>query len=275
MNLRRIKHTLLRLTAEEKVIGIGSLVMLFGTFMPWYSVVMSFDKKSLTETGFSGDLGVIGFVVFIMSLISILVLIGENMQLPIPQFGYKREQILFFFLGESFFITLLTMAIYTKRSLDFTEAGLRFGIYLVLLGAFFGALSAFALIQKTKRKEVGEFFSHEQEEEEEKDESLSSVEQVHKAPRPVKEEVVEQEPEPMYFDEDTATGGVEAVEEEEDVFASPDSTPEEEEILKEVKEAPKSQANQGDYFSREAGFGKTEDKPKTRGTGSMGFYEDK
>jgi hypothetical protein len=53
MNLRRIKHTLLRLTAEEKVIGIGSLIMLVGTFMPWYSVVMNFDKKSLTETGFS------------------------------------------------------------------------------------------------------------------------------------------------------------------------------------------------------------------------------
>jgi hypothetical protein len=270
MNLRRIKHTLLRLTAEEKVIGIGSLAILFGTLMPWYSVVMNFDKKTLTETGFSGDLGVIGFVVFIMGLISILVLIGENMQLPLPQFGYKREQILFFFLGESSFITLLTMAIYTKRSLDFTEAGLRFGIYLVLLGAFFGALSAFALIQKTKKKEVSEFFSHEQEEEEEKDESLSSVERVQRTPRIVEEEPVQQEPEPMYFEEDSV--GIEAI--EEDVLVSSDYIPEEEK-REEVQEPPKSQANQSNYFKREAGFGKAEDKPKTRGGGSMGFYEDK
>jgi hypothetical protein len=257
MNLRRIKHTLLRLTAEEKVIGIGSLIMLLGTFMPWYSVVMSFDKKNLTETGFSGDLGVIGFVVFIMALISVLILIGENMHLPLPKFGYKREQIMFFFLGESFFITLLAMAIYTKRSLDFTEAGLRFGSYIVLLGAFFGAVSAFALIQKTKRTEVKEFFSHEQEEEreEEPSEPPSSIERSVE-----REEIIPQEPEPMYFEEDVK--GIEV--DEEDIL--PAST---------VEEPPKSQANQSNYFKREAGFDNSEDKPKPKGGGSMGFYEDK
>lgn len=251
MNLRRIKHTLLRLTAEEKVIGIGSLLMLVGTFLPWYSVVMSFDKKSLTETGFSGDLGVIGFVIFIMSLISLLVLLGENLQLPIPRFGYKREQILFFFLAEAFFLTLLVMAVYTKRSLDFTDAGLRFGIYLVLLGSFFGGLSAFALIQKTKRTEVKEFFSHEQEEE--------------------NEEVVPKDPEPLYFEENIA--GVEAVEEEVSPIAA--ETQPEDDRPEIVREVPKPLIDQSNYFKREAGVEKQDEKPKTHGGGSMGFYEDK
>jgi len=272
MNLRRIKHTLLRLTAEEKVIGIGSLVMLLGTLMPWYSVVMSFDKKTLTETGFSGDLGVIGFVVFIMSLITILVMIGENMHLPLPHFGYKREQILFFFLGESFFITLLTMAIYTKRSLDFTDAGIRFGLYMVLLGAFFGALSAFALIQKTKKKQVSEFFSHEQEQEEDEREELPAPsEPIERLPRNTVETFVRQTPEPMYFEEDAT--GIEVAEEE--VLPASDDLPEEEIPMDEVQEPPKSQANQAGYFSREAGFGKAEEKPKPRSGGSMGLYEDK
>lgn len=260
MNLRRIKHTLLRLTAEEKVIGIGSLLMLVGTFLPWYSVVMSFDKKSLTETGFSGDLGVIGFVVFIMSLISILVLLGENLQLPIPRFGYKREQILFFFLAEAFFLTVLVMAVYTKRSLDFTDAGLRFGIYLVLLGSFFGGLSSFALIQKTKRTEVREFFSHEQEEENE--ESLSSVK---------REEVAPKDPEPLYFEENIT--GVEAVEEEVSPVAT-DFQPEDDR-LENVREVPRTQVDQSNYFKREAGVEKQDEKPKTHGGGSMSFYEDK
>lgn len=266
MNLRRIKHTLLRLTAEEKVIGIGSLIMLIGTFMPWYSVVMNFDKKSLTETGFSGDLGVIGFVIFLMSLISIIVLIGENLHLPMPKFDYKREQILFFFLGESFFLTLLTMAIYTKRSLEFTEAGLRFGIYIVLLGAFFGALSAFALIQKKKNKEVQEFFAHEQEAE-------ATEETVE-----IKEEMTQTEPEPMYFEEDAQA--MEAVEETVEPTAS-DYIPEDE-MIEDVQEAPKKQEEQGDYFTREAGVGNEEslpadrqDKPKSSGGMSMDFYKDK
>ena len=260
MNLRRIKNTLLRLTAEEKVIGIGSLLMLFGTFLPWYSVVMSFDKKSLTETGFSGDLGVIGFVIFLMSLISILVLIGENMQLPLPRFGYKREQILFFFLAESFFLTLLVMAVYTKRSLDFTDAGLRFGIYAVLLGSFFGSLSAFALIQKTKRTEVKEFFSHEQEEE-----------KTEYAATPDQEELERRVPEPMYFEEDLR--GVEVAEEAANL-APVEEIPEDEPI-ENVRELPKTQTAQSNYFKREAGVEKEQDKPKSHGGGSMGFYEDK
>lgn len=251
MNLRRIKHTLLRMSTEEKVIGIGALAIFFGSFMPWYSVVMNFDKKAITETGFSGDLGVIGFVIFLLSLLSILMLVAENMHLPLPRFGYKREQIIFFFLAESFFLTLLTMAVYTKRSLDFTDAGLRFGIYLVLLGAFFGGLSAFALIQKTKKQEVSEFFSHEQEEEREEPSET-----------PDGDELERRVPEQMYFEQDVQP--LEVIEEKEEIEKTP--------------EPPKIKANQMDYFKREAGVEKpapTEENPKPRTGPSMGFYEDK
>lgn len=260
MNLRRIKHTLLRLTAEEKVIGIGSIIMLVGAFMPWYTVVMNFDNKSLTETGFSGDLGVIGFVIFLMSLISLLVLIGENMHLPMPQFGYRREQIIFFFLGESFFLTLLSMAIYTKRSLEFTEAGLRFGAYTVLLGAFFGALSAFALIQRSKKKEVEEFFSHEQQEEDEMEEAETPMEKMEAM-----------EPEQMQFEEDEQM--FETAEEELRPTAT-DYIPEDE-MIEDVTEAGQNSDNQANYFTREAGVETDEEKPESGHHMSMGLYDDK
>lgn len=162
MNFRRIKHTLLRMSPEEKVIGLGSIAVAISVFLPWYQIVMSFDNATEVTNGLGGDLGVIGFVIFLMSLMSLVSLIGENMHLPLPQFGYKREQIVFFFLGQSAFLSLLTMAVYTKRSLEFTEAGLRFGMWVALLGSFFGAMSAFALIQKTRKKEVVEYFENEQ-----------------------------------------------------------------------------------------------------------------
>jgi len=265
MNLRRIKHTLLRLTAEEKVIGIGSIAMIAGAFMPWYSVIMNFDKKSLTETGFSGDLGVIGFVIFIMSVISLIVLVAENMNLPLPQFGYKREQVLFFFLGQTFFLTLLTMAIYTKRSLEFTEAGLRFGVYVVLLGAFFGAISAFALIQKKKSKEVQEFFSHEQAKkgEEPIEEELDG--------ESMEDETAQTQPEPMYFEEDAKA--IEVAKEAVEANTS-DYIPEDE-MIEDIKEEPKSEDNQASYFTKEAGVEDAGKKPKSGKGVSMGFYEDK
>ena len=256
MNLRRIKHTLLRLTAEEKVIGIGAIAMLIGTFLPWYEVTMNFDNNTMTENGFSGDLGVIGFVVFLMSLLSLMVLVAENMRLPLPNFGYKREQILFFFLGEASFLTLLTMAVYTKRSLDFTEAGLRFGIYLTLLGAFFGALSAFALIQKQKKKEVQEFFSHETTEEESEEQP--------------EEEMIQTEPEPMFFEEDR-----QIMEMKEEIVApeSSDYIPEDE-MIEEVREELHIE-KQADYFTREAGIENNSEAPKSSPSSSMNFYEDK
>jgi hypothetical protein len=227
-------------------------------------------------------LGVIGFVIFLMSLISLIVLIGENLRLPLPQFGYKREQILFFFLGESFFLTLLTMAVYTKRSLEFTEAGLRFGIYIVLLGAFFGALSAFALIQKKKNKEVQEFFAHEQEAEDGEVEKAESTEEEVE----VKEEMTQTEPEPMYFEEDAQA--IEAA--EETVESKTSDYIIEDDMIEDVKDIPRDDQNQtgkatkdstdvkgkqGNYFTREAGVGNDEDKPKSGSSMSMDFYKDK
>lgn len=262
MNLRRIKHTLLRLSAEEKVIGLGSLAIIAGTFMPWYSVIMNFDKKNVTETGFSGDMGVIGFIVFIMAIISLLILIGENMHLPLPRFGYKREQILFFFLGEAAFLALLTMAIYTKRSLDFTEAGLRFGLYTVLLGSLFGALSAFALMQKDKKKQVENFFAHHQEEEleegaielEEGDKEIneedisSSVEHSMYSGHP---DTIED-----YHPQNHYDGFIENSENIEETPAQ--------------GEKGGNWVNQGNYFTREAGIGKS-DKQSDEDHPSMEF----
>lgn len=278
MNLRRIKHTLLRMSAEEKVIGIGSLFMLAGTFMPWYGVVMSFDKKNVIETGFSGDLGVIGFIVFLMSLMSLLILVGENMHFPLPQFGYKREQILFFFLGQSSFLSLLTMAIYTKRSLEFTDAGLRFGLYMVLLGAFFGALSAFSLIQKDKRKEVQEFFSHEEDEEQggEIEKSIEPMERASNSYPQFEEETQEEE---VQMNEMEFQNPMEEQQYEEEIPepATEDHEVEaEDEASKDSEEFFRPAVAQSNYFTREAGVEKNEEKkPKSSNSMPLGFYEDK
>jgi len=154
MNLRRLKHTLLRMNLQEKIIGLGSILIMIGSFFPWFSHSNAANNSDITEYGFSGDLGVMGFVIFIMSLLSLLALVSENLRIPFPKLGFQREKILFFFLGQSAFLCLLTMAIYTKQSLDFLEGGLRFGIFIVLAASLFSALAAFNLIKKVKRSGI-------------------------------------------------------------------------------------------------------------------------
>ena len=158
---------LVRLSVEEKVLGIGALLVLIGAFMPWYSMSLTVSENSLTESGFSGDMGVIGFIVVLLSAMSLAFLIAEHLHIKLPNFGYKKNQIILFLTGESAFLILLTIAIYTKRSLLYTNAELRFGIYLALIGACMGAFASFAQIQRTQKKDVEAFFDHSEEEIEE------------------------------------------------------------------------------------------------------------
>jgi hypothetical protein len=175
MSLRGIKHAFLRLSAEEKVVSLGILIVLIGAFLPWYSVIYNFDRKSVTESGFSGDIGVIGFVVFILALLAGLALLGDALRFRLPDFGFKKEKIVLFLMGENAFLILLALTIYTKRSLEFTSAELRFGLYMALLGAIIGAFAAFAQAQKLAKKEVREFFGQDEDEknENQREEQLS------------------------------------------------------------------------------------------------------
>lgn len=272
MNLRRLKHTLLRLSAQEKVIGISSIAMIIGTFLPWYNVVMIFDQKIITETALNGDLGVMGFVVLLMSILSLLYLVGENLHLPLPKVGYKREGILFFLLGQSAFLTLLIIAIYTKRSLEFTEASLRFGSYIVLVGAFFGAFSAFSLIQKSKQ---GERKTWVDEEEIEEESNLQNQEDVEDEMSQLREGDVE-EKEDFY----ESNHNEDLNEEIENTF---NDSPKLEEPTVEKFQEPKDQTSnkpQANYFTREAGIHSQEkskieeEEKKPSKSSSMNFYED-
>lgn len=163
MNLRRIKHMLMRLSAEEKVAGIGALMVLAGAFLPWFSITFSSAEKGATVSGFAGDLGVIGFIVFLITAMALSFIMAEHLYIRLPHFGFKKEQIILFLMGESAFLLLLTVAIYTKRSFEYTNAEIRFGLYTALIGAFIGTMAIFSAVQKYQKKEINAFFSHEEE----------------------------------------------------------------------------------------------------------------
>ncbi len=175
MNFRRIKHMLLRLSPEEKLAGVGAIIVLISSFLPWFSIVFSSAEKGTTVSGFAGDLGVIGFVVFLLTAMAVTFLMAEHLGLRMPNFGFKKEQVVLFLMGESAFLLLLTIAVYTKRSFEYTNAELRFGLYAALIGAFVGAFSAFAETQKNQKKETEAFFEHPEEVKTEVDETVETT----------------------------------------------------------------------------------------------------
>ncbi len=221
MNFRRVKHMLLRLSPEQKIAGIGSLIVLASAFLPWYSVVFNFNEKGITESGFSGDLGVIGFVIFLLTGIGLTFLMSEHLYIKLPRFGMKKENITMFLMGESAFLALLTLAVYTKRSLEYTNAELRFGLYLALIGSVLAAFAQYAEMQKSQTKDVQAFFGQEEVE-------TTAVESI-------EEEFVEEKPEEIVSEMKTE----EAIEEPEDNELFEETTkiePEQESFFPETNE---------------------------------------
>lgn len=248
MNLRRIRHTLKRMSVEEKTIGLGAITMLVGSFMPWHAITLSIQEGQTISNAYTGDIGVIGFVVALMSLLSILYLIAENLHIRLPQFGYKKSQILFFLMGQSFFLVLLTLAIYLRRSIEYVDAGLRFGVYISLAGTFLAAFAAFAKVQKVKEKQTKEFFHQENEEKHHQNHEEEEGNQV----------------EPMYFGEDKDGPVISPAFQASDPLTHnssqrldnlpKDDTMDEVEIVEKRQEAPHSSSGQASFFSKEAGL---------------------
>lgn len=226
------------MSREEKVIGLGALLLLIGSFMPWHSVVLNFGGVETLSNAFSGDIGVVGFVVLLMTLVALLYLMAENLHLRLPQFGYKKSQLLFFLMGESFFLVLLTLAIYTKRSLGYTQAGLRFGIYISLVGAFLAAFAAFAKVRKAKGKEEKAALWEE--------EDFPSS-QAHEDPK--------REPQPMYFGEDREGPILSpAFQASEPQTSTPSSSSEANVHNHSKPQDPNPSTDQAGFFSRQAGL---------------------
>lgn len=250
MKLRRLKHLFLRLSSEEKVTLIGSLMVLFGSFMPWYQVKLMVDEgRRVIESGFSGDLGVVGLVIFLVSFLGLLILVGEHIGFRMPTFGYQKERVILFLMGQSAFLLLLMIAVYTKRSFDFTDAELRFGLYLAFIGSILATLSAWALIQKLKRRETEAFFKHEEEvklegptaeEEEAFKRAVAKTEAEEEWVEEVIEETAEEEPEAVQMTLSEVSEPEPSIEEE-----ISEEIPE----IEAPKEEPKKKGEDGGSFS--------------------------
>ena len=283
MFIRRLKHMLFRLSAEEKVIGIGGLVAILSVFMPWYSVVLSFEK-GITESGFSGDLGVVGFVVFLFTLLTMGFLMGDHLHFRIPRFGFRKEGIILFLSAESAFLLLLEAAIFTKRSLDYTNAEIRFGLYLALIGSLFATFAAYAQLQKLGKKETQSFFEHDSAPEapvEPLVEEAVPEESMEKPHHPKRHHVVKKEEgklviQERFFEEEKPAQPAEELLEPEMPAEEPMA-----EALSAAEESPAE--NQGNYFLRDADVSvtlepkkpeKKEEPAPVQPTRDTGFYND-
>lgn len=159
MILNKIKHILIRLSIEEKIIGIGSILILISSFLPWFTIKQSVLETIKSNSGLSGDLGIMGVMVFLLTIITLGYLVNTYFRIQLPDFGIEKEKLILFLMGENTFILFLTLLIYIKKSWNYLGSEIGIGIYLAIGGAAISCLSAFSQIKKNNKTKTYEFFN--------------------------------------------------------------------------------------------------------------------
>ncbi|QQR83851.1 hypothetical protein IPJ72_01430 [Candidatus Peregrinibacteria bacterium] len=148
MILKRLNLMRKRFSAEEKTIGLGLITLIVGHFLPWFSVEFNLNELEI-QTGLTGSLGILGFVIVLMGLISLWFLVGDQLRIPLPRLSYTREQVILFLSGENAFLSLLAIAIYKRMSLEYIRADVRFGLVITVISAVMVCFGAYALKKRS------------------------------------------------------------------------------------------------------------------------------
>lgn len=151
--LRGIKY----LEIEEKILNLGSIVAIVGVFMPWFGGVWFGETQVWTGFGFYTSF--VGLMIFLAHLFTLSLTL-----LPLLGYQFVRpslKHILRCIIGlESVLLVIVVLSVLTNISFDFSQVGIRFGVYLTLVGSIVVALYAFLRMQQQRKRTVEELFRH-------------------------------------------------------------------------------------------------------------------
>lgn len=168
MQWKDLKVEIANLPWEEKIIGAASFSLFLSCFFPWYYgreyVVSAGGYEYINSSGFQSVAFIIGYFICAFALIN-LVIIGMRVakkrlfKLPIA-----REKIFILLGAESFLLQIIALAIYTKQTFLFSQAEVRFGLYIGLFSSLVISSFGYAYKQSIKdaiaKKKAEQLFVH-------------------------------------------------------------------------------------------------------------------
>jgi len=148
MKWKDIKAEISRLPFEEQVIGGASLLLSVSCFLPWY---FGRSKNAyINMNGFQSFAFIIGYFVFGLALLNLLyfgykILKGKEFRLP-----FVSHHMFMFVGGQSLILLIVALFIYTKQTFEFSQAQVRFGLYLGLISALFVTVFSYFFLRRSK-----------------------------------------------------------------------------------------------------------------------------
>lgn len=136
MSFARLQATFFRLPKYTKMIGIGSLVLLIATILPWYADLDSY-RIGDQFLGITGPASFVGIAILLLSGLSLWIFSYHLFERHVPRLPV-REAILHLFVSiESLFLLVLVNSIYfhPKFGVNITLKETRFGMTIAFIGA--------------------------------------------------------------------------------------------------------------------------------------------
>lgn len=155
----RFSRLLSAVDLEERILNIGALLAIVGVLMPWISGQWGGqDEQVFSGLGFFTSF--IGLAVVLLHLTAVAILafplLGGRQLVP----QGRRHVARFFLTLTASVLILAALSVLTKVTLEFPRMGLRFGIYVSLIGSLISTLYAYLLYREQRRHEVRELFHH-------------------------------------------------------------------------------------------------------------------
>jgi len=161
---RKIGERLLDLSLDQKLIGIGSIIVLISTYLPWYTYGQLLDdivkSKTVVLNAFSGDTFIIGYIVFLFALLSLIHIILDFLNLPLPRLPGSEPVRHIFLAGESLFLLIILLIIFNSYELSFSrgysDGGAGFGIFIAIIGEILILVGGrlFSITEKRQEKQL-------------------------------------------------------------------------------------------------------------------------
>lgn len=147
------------LELEEQILNGSAIVSVIGTLLPWMGGEwLGGDNVTYTGLGFYTSfigLGVLLLQTFVL-LITIIPLTGG----PVLIKRRHREAIRLAATGLSSILIFAALSVLAKVTLEFSRMGIRFGIYVTLIGSLVATLYAYLRFQEQRKSSVQELFHH-------------------------------------------------------------------------------------------------------------------
>lgn len=136
MPTRRINELLSSLPFDKKLVVVGSILMVFSLFMPWYQDQDRFNTGDLF-LGLTGPLYLAGFSLLILAALNLALIVFDILNRKMPLFSI-RSQVFFLIAGlASFYILLVINSVYfhPKFGINITVKQSDFGMFFAFIAA--------------------------------------------------------------------------------------------------------------------------------------------